>query len=87
MSQNTDTPQDTLRTATREGAMKQAWATLLGTVIKPDTVRALVRFSSGKIRTVTLGDKIGRGTVMAIEDGIVVLALDGDTRKLAVPGD
>ncbi len=86
MSDNTETPQETLRAATDEKALRQSWATLLGTVIKPDEVKALIRYSSGKIANVTIGDRVGRGTVVAIEDGVVMLSLNGGTRKLTLGG-
>ena len=86
MSDNTETPQETLRAATHENALRQSWATLLGTVVKPDEVKALIRYSSGKIAKVTPGDRVGRGTVVAIEDGVLMLSLSGETRKLTVGG-
>lgn len=86
MSDNTETPRDTLRAATHQNALRQSWATVLGTVIKPDEVKALIRFSNGKIANVTRGDRVGRGTVVAIEDGVVVLTLNGETRKMVVGG-
>ncbi|WP_299842285.1 hypothetical protein [uncultured Roseovarius sp.] len=86
MSDNTETPQGTLRAATNENALKHSWVTLLGTVIKPDSVKALVRYSNGKIKSVTTGDKLGSGTIVAIEDGTLMLALNGTSRKLVVPG-
>lgn len=87
MTDNTDTPKETLRVATQENAMKQGWATVLGTVVKPTEVRALIRFSNGKIANVSPGDRVGRGTVTAIDDGVVVLALNGSTRKMTVGGN
>lgn len=87
MSEHTETPPETLRTATRENALKHAWVTLLGTVVKPGDARALVRYGNGKIASVTPGDRLGRGTVVAIEDGTLMLALSGEVRKLTVPGD
>lgn len=86
MSDQTETPQATLRAATDENALHQSWATLLGTVVKPDEVKALIRFSNGRIANVTTGDRVGRGTIMAIDDGTVMLALNGETRKLTVGG-
>ena len=87
MSQNTDTPQETLRAATMEDALEKSWVTLLGTVIKPDSVKALVRYSNGQIKSVTTGDKLGRGTIVAIEDGTLMLAMNGTSRRLVVPGN
>ena len=86
MSDNTETPQETLRAATTENTLEKSWVTLLGTVIKPDSVKALVRYSSGKIESVTIDDKLGTGTIVAIEDGILMLAMNGTSRKLSVPG-
>lgn len=86
MSDQTETPQKTLQTATVENAMPKSWVTLLGTVIKPGSVKALVRYSSGRIDTVTPGDKLGNGRVVAIEEGALMLALNGKTKKLTLPG-
>ncbi len=86
MSDQTNTPRETLRAATHENALHQSWATLLGTIVKPGEVKALIRYSSGKIANVTPGDRVGRGTVVAIEDGVVMLTLNGKTRKLTVGG-
>ncbi len=87
MSETTETPAATLQAATHENALRQSWVTLLGTVIKPDSASALVRYSGGKIRSVSPGDKLGGGTVMAVEDGLMMLAMGGSTRKLTIPGD
>ncbi len=86
MSDQTETPRKTLRAATEENALRQSWATLLGTVVKPGEVKALIRYSNGKIANVTTGDRVGRGTIVAIEDGVVMLSLGGKTRKLTVGG-
>lgn len=86
MSDQTDTPRETLRAATTENTLRQSWATVLGTVVKPGEVKALIRYSSGRIANVTPGDRVGRGTVVAIEDGAVMLSLGGETRKLTVGG-
>lgn len=87
MSDYTETPPETLRAATDENALEQSWVTLLGTVIKPDSVKALVRYSSGRIKSVTTGDKLGNGTIVAIEEGTLMLALNGTSRKLIIPGN
>ena len=87
MSDYTETPQETLRAATIENALPKGWVTLLGTLIKPDSVKALVRYSSGRTDSVTTGDKLGNGKVVAIEDGTLMLALNGSTKKLTVPGN
>lgn len=79
-------PQETLDIATEENALKQGWATVLGTLVTPSDSRALVRFRDGRIETVTQGDPLGRGTVLAIEDGALMLAVNGETRRMPVAG-
>ena len=87
MSDTTDTPRDTLKAATTENALSQGWATVLGTVVKPEGNHALIRFSNGRITSVTPGKRLGRGTVVAIEDGALMLALNGETRRMTVAGN
>lgn len=87
MSKKTDTPQETLQAATMEDALENSWVTLLGTVIKPDSVKAMVRYSNGRIKSVSTGDRLGRGRIVAIEDGTLMLALNGTSRRLVIPGN
>lgn len=88
MAENTETPRGTLHAATRENVYRQDWATLLGTMVKRDGAKALVRYSNGSIASVTTGDRLGAGTVVAIEDGMLMLATAGGaTKRLEVPGD
>lgn len=86
MAQETTTPQETLETATLENAMQGANLQLVGTFIKTDGPKAMIRTSNGKMQMVEPGDKIGAQTVAAIEPGVVVLARGGLTRKLTLPG-
>ena len=37
-------------------------------------------------RSVTVGDRVGGGAVVAIDDGVLMLSQSGQTRKLTLPG-
>ncbi len=87
LSQNTDTPRETLLTATLHDALPASRLALLGTIIKPDSVSALVRLGATKVQSVTIGDQVDGAMVVAIDEGVMVLSESGQTRKLTLPGD
>ena len=87
MAQTTETPAETLQAATEENVLPAGGLALLGTFLKPEAATALIRTPTGDTRTVTIGDKIGRYTVAAIETGALHIAqADGRARKLTLPG-
>ena len=85
MASETDTPRETLETATEKNALPSGRLALLGTFMKPDGDRALIRTASGKIATVTKGTTIGNAKVIAIEDGKLVLMRGTNTTTLEMP--
>ena len=86
MSQKTETPRHTLVAATRMKALPASKLVLLGTIIKPDSVRALVRLGKNDVKYVSVGDLIGGATVVAIDEGIMVLSQHSRIRRLHLPG-
>lgn len=85
MASETDTPRETLETATHKNALPSGRLALLGTFMKPDGDRALIRTASGKIATVTKGTTIGNAKVIAIEEGRLVLMRGTNTTTLEMP--
>ena len=86
MSQTTETPQKTLATATDENALPPARFVLIGTFIKPESLKALVRVKNSRILSVTLGDKISGARVVAIEEGVLHLEQQGRKSCLKIAG-
>ncbi len=85
MSQTTETPRETLAIATLEHALPRARLTLIGTLIKPGSSKALLRINNARIRSVVIGDKIAGGRVIAIDEGILVLEKYGVETRLTLP--
>ncbi|QYX58578.1 amidophosphoribosyltransferase [Roseovarius sp. SCSIO 43702] len=70
--------------ATRRGALPTNALTLVGTFVKTRP-EALIRHRSGQIEKVTLGDTVARQTVVAINDGLLVLMRNGKVSRLTMP--
>lgn len=85
MASETETPRETLETATDRNALPSGRLALLGTFLKPDGDRALIRTASGKIETVTKGTTIGNAKVVAIEAGKLIIARGSKTTTLEMP--
>ena len=85
MADVTETPQDTLDAATQDNVLPQRGLALLGTFLKSDGAEALVRTPSGKIESITEGDRLNGAQVMAIAEGEVMLARNGTATRLRMP--
>lgn len=73
------------RAATQTAPLPAGRLALLGTFLKGETGRALVRTASGSIYRVEPGDRIGHATVTGIDDGALHLVQGGMARKLTMP--
>jgi hypothetical protein len=87
MTEITQTPKKTLATATTENVMPHARLTLIGTLVKPDSLKALVRVNNRRIRSVTLNDKISGARVIGIQQGALELEQLGRKWRLTIPGN
>ncbi len=58
---------------------------LLGTFERKDSVHALIRTKRGAVAHVTLGDRVERREVVAIQSGRVILSRNGRTETLEMP--
>jgi hypothetical protein len=85
MTDQTETPAETLAAATQQGALPDGRLTLLGTLHGPDSARALLRHE-GRVASVSNGDSIDGATVAAIGEGVVILARRRGTERLTLPG-
>lgn len=85
---HTPTSQETMEAATRREALHLPGnrPVLIGTFVKPEGNSALVHMNR-RIRRVTVGDRIGQTRISAIEDGLVMITLYGNSLRLTLPGD
>ncbi|WP_171099465.1 MULTISPECIES: hypothetical protein [unclassified Ruegeria] len=72
--------------ATQRGALKKNATALLGIFGPATKMRALVRLSSGRVREVTPGSRVGSGKVIAIDAEGILLQHGGETRRMVIPG-
>ena len=84
MTDTTTTPAAALAAATQTGALPDAPLSLLGTLHGPNRARAVLRHR-GRIETAGQGDRIGSATIMAIGEGVVIVASGGTTSRLVMP--
>tara|TARA_R110002020_G_scaffold67179_2_gene176233 strand:+ start:40997 stop:41266 length:270 start_codon:yes stop_codon:yes gene_type:complete len=76
----TPTPPTVEKFATKEAKLERtALIGLFGTASAP---KALIRLPRGETRTVTVGDRIGSGTVGAIGEDRLVLLLRGNRQEV-----
>lgn len=72
--------------ATQPNALNRGRLSLLGLFGDQDNLRALVRLSNGRIKTVALGSRVERSTVMGIDAKGIVLEKSGRTQRIEMPG-
>lgn len=82
--ETTKTPLPTQRAATRADVLPLDDLSLLGTFDDGENQRALLRRSTGRVMRVTVGRRIGEETLVAIDDGSIVLANGSTSRRLHV---
>ncbi|MEL6807454.1 MAG: pilus assembly protein PilP [Pseudomonadota bacterium] len=83
MSDTTNSTTASLATQTRVLPMRTLQ--LIGTFTSENTRHALMRHADGTITTVRVGDTLRRGTVIAIDEGAVILNTANGTRTLRIP--
>ena len=71
--------------ATQKGALPLGSLQLIGTFTSDNTRRALLRQAGGRVTTVSVGKKLRQGTVIAINEGAVVLNTAQGTQTLRIP--
>lgn len=72
--------------ATQAGALKKNAVSVLGIFGPKADLQALVRMSSGRIKKVKPGSRVGPGKVVAIDENGVVLRQSGQNRRIDIPG-
>lgn len=72
--------------ATQKGEIPANGTVLLGTMTADGRAYALVRSGRDEVARVKPGDRIGRHTVAAIEQGQMILMQNGETMRLVIPG-
>ena len=82
MSEKTNST--TAKLATQSGVLPLRSLQLIGTVTSENTRRALLRQADRKITTVSVGDKLRQGTVIAIDEGAVILNTTNGTHTLRI---
>ena len=73
--------------ATQTATLPRRGLVLLGTFVKPDGPRALLRTARGRIEQVAPGDQVGGVTIAAIEPGLVHFQRRGEPGRLRIAGD
>ena len=72
--------------ATQEDTAPLSGTILLGTIIADGRAHALIRSNRGKVTRVKPGDRIGRRTIAAIEQGQVILTRGDTAERMVIPG-
>ncbi|MGV6803862.1 MAG: hypothetical protein ACWA49_06610 [Ruegeria sp.] len=72
--------------ATQKGALTKHSTTVLGVFGPQNDMRALMRLSSGRVKKVKTGNRIGSGTIVAIDKDGIMLRHSGQTKRIAIPG-
>ncbi len=89
MTSKTDaggTPATVADLATRPQALEPGEMVLIGLTGSARGFRALLRLPGGRIRTVTPGDRVAWGRVVAIDETGVVFHRNGETQRITLPG-
>lgn len=84
-NQTTPTTATVIKAATQEEALPLSGLSLIGTMLTPDGARALLR-QGRRITQAAPGDKVAGHVIAAIEDGQIMLARNGVTQPLRIPG-
>ena len=79
------TPPDVAEMATQPADLPDRGLLLLGVFGTSEDPRALIRVTSGRIRTIMPGDLVSGRLVAGIDDTSVFLARNGTTLKLSLP--
>lgn len=80
-----DQNQTVAQSATAPEALPLSETALIGVVIAPDRLSALLRLPNGRIAQAEPGARIAGETVTAIDEAGIVLARNGQTRRLKMP--
>lgn len=72
--------------ATQKGALSKHSTTVLGVFGPKNDMRALMRLSSGRVKEVKTGSRIGMSTIVAIDEDGIMLRHSGQTQRIAIPG-
>ena len=83
---DTTAPTQLVTTAATQEAEIPSGTVLIGTVTAESRAYALVKSDRGEIVQVKPGDRIGRHTVAAIEQGQIILMQNGQTVRMLIPG-
>ncbi|MCX7566216.1 pilus assembly protein PilZ [Sulfitobacter sp. F26169L] len=79
----TPTPPEVEKLATQEVRLDQT--ALIGIFGSSDTLKAMIRLPRGDTQTVTVGDRVAGGTVMAIGEDQLVLSRRGTQKVMRLP--
>ena len=79
-------PNRTRDLATQTGRLPDSDVVLLGTFGTEAAPGALLRLRSGKVQRVALGDRVPGGKIIAISGNSLMLAQNGGTQRLTIPG-
>ena len=71
--------------ATERSALDLNKPSLIGIVGTAENRRVLIRHPRGKIETLTLGDTLAPGTIIAISEDAVMISTPLGSRKLTLP--
>lgn len=79
------TPQNVAKIATKTDAIEMSGMSLLGTMVEASGPKALLRLSTGQVRKVAPGDRVGLAQIRAIGAGMVQVTGLGGTDTLTMP--
>ncbi len=72
--------------ATQKGALSTHGTSVLGIFGQTNDLRALMRTSTGRVKEVQPGSRVGSSTIVAIDKDGVLLRHSGQTQRIAIPG-
>lgn len=81
------TPATVADLATTRQALDDGGLTLIGLTGSAKGYRALLRLPGGRIKKVTPGAQVAWGRVVAIDEKGLLFQRNGETKRLALPGN
>ena len=82
----TSTPVKVAEAATTQNALPASGSILLGVFGPEANLQALVRFSSGRTKRMSVGGRISGNRIVAIDRNGVILEKGNETQHLAIVG-
>lgn len=80
------TPEQVAKAATSSRVLNSGGLSLLGVFGADGAMQALVRHPGGRVQKIKTGSRFGFGKVIAIDKDGLMVAQNGQARRIAMPG-